>query len=196
MVDVLPLQKCGEELSLDSLSAIPLLKLSCDWRGDPLTVEVGFQLFFDNRRLIFVFSCEGAPSYFQAQGPGVFAQGLWKMDVAELFIVEPETHRYQEFNLSPGGAWWSAVFSEYRKLESEVQVLEVQTLSRIEEARWFAAIEIPLSALKILFSPLRSRANVAAIIFGESRRHLSWSRLGGQQVDFHRTWDFARLDLV
>ncbi len=48
---------------------------------------------------------------FPAEG---FVEGLWEHDVAEFFLLDRRRGTYQEYNLSPGGAWWAAAFSAPR----------------------------------------------------------------------------------
>jgi hypothetical protein len=49
-----------------------------------------------------------------AGAPGNFLAELWRHDVAELFIADPASGRYFEFNLAPNGAWWSCEFTAPR----------------------------------------------------------------------------------
>lgn len=97
-----------------------------DWFGAPLPGPISYRLTLQPDELIFSATFNVAPSYNPAHKAGEFVEGIWLHDAAELFIAEAITQddsggesgwknaRYQEFNFSPLGAWWSCVFDSYR----------------------------------------------------------------------------------
>lgn len=106
-----------------------------DWFGAPLPGAISYQVRLTESELLFTAAINVAPSYDPTQKAGDFVEGIWRYDAAELFIAEAEVSeaplmslanedttqtqrwknvRYQEFNFSPLGAWWSCVFDSYR----------------------------------------------------------------------------------
>ena len=84
---------------------VPLLGLAQDWDGARVNPAAGFALVQDAVRLWFVAS-HRRPAMPHPQGrPGRFRAELWRYDVAELFLADPRSGRYFEFNLAPNGAW-------------------------------------------------------------------------------------------
>lgn len=117
-----------------------------------------------------------------------FVEGLWQQDVAEFFIADRRTGRYQEFNLSPGGAWWSAIFTSPRvKLEPqpEWRAFGVRTKVVWSEKEWTGELSFPMPDLS------QAAVNCTAITAGrEGRRFYSLAALGSATPDFHRPEDW------
>jgi hypothetical protein len=127
--------------------------------------------------------------------PGDFQVGLWDYDVAELFIADPVSGRYFEFNLAPNGAWWCCEFTAPRVRAEEIDIAmpEVATFADLApDGAWVAAMAIPLDLLRarLDFGP-RSRVNVTMILGFPDRQFLSVAALGGTEPDFHQPRGFA-----
>ena len=54
-----------------------------------------------------------------------FVEGLWCDHVWELFIANPLTREYVEFNVSPNGDWWACYFVDKRQRAALIQQPEV-----------------------------------------------------------------------
>ena len=147
---------------------------------------------------------------------GGFAEGLWEQDVAEFFVADPETGHYQEFNLSPGGAWWSAIFSGPRvrmEPQPDWREFDVQTEVQWTGREWIGCFSLPLSKfMRAAFeAPLPDAPNshhatdrlrpepgrrCLAVNFTAirastaGRRFYSLAPLAGEAPDFHRPWDW------
>jgi hypothetical protein len=122
---------------------------------------------------------------------------LWEYDVAELFLADPASGRYLEFNLAPNGAWWNAEFTapRVRTDGANVAMPDVQTFAeQATDGSWAAAMSLPLDVLeaRINFGP-RTRANVTFILESPAQRFLSANDPGGGQPDFHRPERFSEL---
>jgi hypothetical protein len=131
--------------------------------------------------------------------PGVFQGELWRYDVAELFLLEPRTGRYFEFNLAPNGGWWTCEFTAPRVRADEVEIAmpEVATYSEITaDGSWVAAMAVPLDLLRarLDFGP-RTRGNVTMILESPKQRFLSAVDLGGEP-DFHQPTRFSEIRFV
>jgi hypothetical protein len=168
---------------------VPMLGLQKDWHGEPVQPPAGFCLAMDGKRLWFVAHHRRAADLHPKARPGMFQAELWRHDVAELFIADPGSGRYFEFNLAPNGAWWSCEFTAPRVRAEECDIImpEVATFSDMApDGAWVAAMAIPLDLLKarLDFGP-RSRVNVTMILESPEQRFLTAADLGGGEPDFH-----------
>jgi hypothetical protein len=192
----LPIYLTSKSLEFPELLKLPRTAIELDWFGAPSPAALSFALAVDRERLFFAVECRQAPACDLEASCGEFRAELWKQDVAELFLKEDGSERYQEFNLSPAGAWWSALFRGRRQpaMESFPPPEGVQTFSRIDASAWKAALSIPRASLSVAFGFSHdSRANVSSIIDGRERRHFSWARIPSEKPDFHRVQDFCAL---
>ena len=176
---------------------VPLVGITKDWHGAPIEPAAGFSLAADDRRLWFIAHHREAASLHPQARPGMFQADLWKHDVAELFIADPVSGRYFEFNLAPNGAWWSCEFTapRVRAEERDIAMPEVATFADMAaDGAWVAAMVIPLDLLKarLDFGP-RSRANVAFVLGSPEQRFLTAVNPGGATPDFHRPADFPQV---
>lgn len=168
---------------------VPMLGLEKDWQGLPLGAPAGFCLAEDGRRLWFVAHHRRPAELHPRARPGLFQAELWKHDVAELFLADPVSGRYFEFNLAPNGAWWSCEFTAPRVRAEEIDIAmpEVATFSDMAaDGAWVAAMAIPLDLLKarLDFGPA-TRANVTVILESPAQRFVSAADLGAGEPDFH-----------
>lgn len=179
---------------------VPLFGLQKDWQGAPVEPAAGFSLAMDDRRLWFIAHHRKAAELHPLARPGSFQAGLWHHDLAELFIADPVSGRYFEFNLAPNGAWWSCEFTAPRVRAEEIDIAmpEVATFSDMApDGAWVAAMAIPLDLLKarLDFGP-RSRVNVTMIFGLPDRKFITAADLGGGEPDFHRPQCFPELVLA
>jgi hypothetical protein len=176
---------------------VPLLGIAKDWHGASMAPAAGFSLAADGRRLWFIAHHRAAARLHPQARPGAFQADLWKHDVAELFIADPVSGRYFEFNLAPNGAWWSCEFTapRVRAEECDIAMPEVATFADMAaDGAWVAAMAIPLDLLKarLDFGP-RSRANVAFVLGSPEQRFLTAANLGGGAPDFHQPGRFPQV---
>jgi hypothetical protein len=151
----------------------------------------------DARRLWFVAHHRKAAALHPQARPGVFQAGLWQHDVAELFIADPVSGRYFEFNLAPNGAWWCCEFTAPRVRAEEIDIAmpEVATFSDMAaDGAWLAAMAIPLDLLKarLDFGP-QSRANVTFVLGSPGQVFVTAGDLGGGEPDYHRPERFPEV---
>lgn len=176
---------------------VSLLGIPTDWRGHPEAPAPGFALVMDDARLWFIAHHRAPAAPHPLAQPGKFMPELWKHDVAELFLADPVSGRYLEFNLSPNAAWWSCEFTapRVRAEECEVPMPEVATFADLApDGAWVAAMALPLDLLKarIGFGP-GTRANVAMILGSPAQRFLTASVLVGDAPDFHQPASFPEV---
>jgi hypothetical protein len=176
---------------------VPLFGLQSDLAGVPLDVPAAFSLVADPRHLWFV-AHHRKPALIHPQArPGAFQADLWRYDVAELFLADPLSGRYFEFNLAPNGAWWSCEFTAPRVRAEEVEIAmpEVATFSEMApDGSWVAAMALPIELLKarLDFGPA-TRLNVTMILESPRQRFLSAADLGAGEPDFHRPGCFPQV---
>lgn len=176
---------------------LPMLGLARDWHGVPYDPPAGFSLAMDGQRLWFV-AHDRRPARIHPQArPGAFQAELWRHDVAELFLADPVSGRYLEFNLAPNGAWWCCEFTapRVRAEASDVAMPGVATFADLApDGSWVAAMALPLDLLRArLDFGANTRANVTMILGSPDQRFLTAADLGGGDPDFHLPGRFPQL---
>lgn len=176
---------------------LPLLGISTDWHGGELDPPAAFTLAQDDTNLWLVATRQAPAKSHPDAEAGAFTSGLWKYDVAELFIADSEGTGYLEFNLAANGAWWACKFDSVRK-PAPVQPDFVRAVTThhdpIHPGSWLAALVVPIAFLKENsgFGD-RSRANVAFILNSPDQTFHSASSLPGLEPDFHQPDSFTQL---
>lgn len=161
-----------------------------DWYGQKSDWQPRMGLWVTDGILEYRFTAKKTP-LCELLPKGTFVEGLWEKDVAELFVAEP-SGCYQEINLSPTGAWWSATFSGYRERENEVRPsVEIET--RIGDGEWTVGLRMSISELSVgaeadvlLYSP-------TAILYGPEPFYFAPHHEGEGEPDFHRAELFKPL---
>lgn len=179
---------------------VPLLGIAKDLAGVPVQPPAAFCLATDPQHLWFIANHRQAARIHPQARPGKFQAELWKYDVAELFVADPVSGRYFEFNLAPNGAWWTCEFTAPRGRadEAEIAMPEVATFSEMApDGSWLAAMAIPLDLLRarVNFGP-GSRLNVAMILNSPEQRFLSAADLGPGAPDFHQPQRFVQVEFT
>lgn len=163
--------------------------LDRDWFDEPVDARPHFVLKLDEGTIVLSASVAKSP-LIVAGDDGSFREGLWNGDCAELFLSNPETGYYLEFNLSPLGGWWRCDFSApRRRVEgSAVPLAGVTTRGSTASDRWSAELRIPVASLPeaLAFSPEATMANVTFCLGDTPQRYLTLVDLGGGDPDFHR----------
>lgn len=189
-----PLQLVWGELD------IPLLGLAKDLVGAPVEPPAAFCLATDPQHLWFIANHRRPAQIHPQARPGAFQAELWKYDVAELFVADPVSGRYFEFNLAPNGAWWTCEFTAPRSRadEAEIAMPDVATFSEMApDGSWLAAMAIPLDLLRARINfGTGSRLNVTMILNSPEQRFLSATDLGPGEPDFHQPLRFAEVEFV
>ena len=176
---------------------LPMMGLTRDWFGERVDPPSTFTLANDAESLWFISVFPHATEIHPDSSPGQFTPELWKYDVAELFIANPETGEYLEFNLTANGAWWACRFSSVRHPSAEQPGFSDMIRSHHDPAgdrHFVAGLRIPLIFLKkeIDFSA-STTANITIIRDSPSQRFLSACKLPGPQPDFHQPQYFTHL---
>ena len=179
---------------------VSLFGLAKDLNGMLLDAPAAFSLATDTQHLWFIANHRKPALVHPQARPGAFQAELWKYDVAELFLSDPVSGRYFEFNLSPNGAWWTCEFTGPRLRADAVDIVmpEVATFSELSaDGSWLAAMAIPLDLLRArLDFGAETRINVTMILESPQQRFLSANPLGGGEPDFHQPECFTQVRFV
>ena len=193
---MLPIYSFSRALDYSTLESLPSFSFKKDWYGRPLQNAPSFVLASDPTNLWFYASWAAEPAYDAALECGQFMADLWKRDTAEFFLCEDGSARYQEFNLSPAGAWWTCVLKDYRKPEEpgKHSLPRVNCLSHVKGGKWMSAIAVERETIAVRASLTEvSRANVSFIADSPHYRFITWAGLSAAQPDFHKADQFENL---
>ncbi len=179
---------------------VPLLGLETDLHGAALQAPVAFSVVVDGRYLWFTVNHRKPARIHPQARPGAFQAELWRYDVAELFLADPASGRYFEFNLAANGAWWSCEFTapRVRADEAEIAMPEVASFSDLApDGSWLAAMAIPLDLLRarLDFGP-ETRMNVTMILESPAQKFVSACDLGTGEPDFHQPERFSPVNFL
>lgn len=175
------------------LKSVPPTELSRDWFGQSCTFNPRFKFGLWEQRLTFWFAADKPPECDLELKPGNFQAGLWEQDVAEFFLLGPGGE-YQEFNVSPTGAWWSGFFTSYRSPAQECPSLSVETSSGWSDADWWAELSVPIGELAVNWEA-SVRVNPASILSPSQPRYFCFGHVEGGEPDFHLASNFCTIEL-
>lgn len=162
-------------------------------RNDTSQSVPQYTLLSDAKSFLFSVRVEGKAQCTRHPF-GSFVEGLWEEDVAELFLLDEDGVSYQEFNISPCGAWWSQRFSDIR-IPDEAHYQHPKgfvPLCQIRENSWEAGFFLSFHELSVK-NRLRDgcKANVNVILgSGKARQYYSLAALPGDTPDFHQPQAF------
>ncbi len=177
-------------------------EIATDWYGRPLARPVLYSLELRDSTspaaaIVARFKIPIPPQSKLVTARGEFVEGLWNGDAAELFLLDPATARYLEFNLSPEEEWWCCAFSGYRKGRMPFPEAGIRTSCSVEADGWSGELIVPITALgRFSINPTKMKAHVAAVAGpGADRRYLSSNPLVRIAPDFHRLETFREVEL-
>ncbi|NJR43591.1 MAG: hypothetical protein HC767_14005 [Akkermansiaceae bacterium] len=168
--------------------------------GVVLENPAAFSLVVDPQNLWFIANHLSPAQIHPKARPGIFQAELWRYDVAELFLADPVSGRYFEFNLAPNGAWWSCEFTAPRVRAEEVDIAmpDIATFSEMAaDGSWLATMAIPLDLLKArLDFGSQTQINVTMILETPEQKFISAVDLGSGEPNFHQPDRFSQIMLV
>jgi hypothetical protein len=176
---------------------VPLFGLAKDLDGILLQEPAAFSLVVDAQHLWFIASHRKSARLHPQARPGRFQAELWRHDVAELFLFDPVSGRYFEFNLAPNGAWWTCEFIAPRVRADLVEIAmpEVATFSELSaDGSWVAAMAIPVDLLKARLNfGNETYVNVTMILESPVQKFISATDLGPGEPNFHQPEQFSKI---
>ncbi len=176
---------------------IPFQQLLTLWDGSQLrTPSLNFCLLSDPSNLWFIASRAQPPEPHPKSHPKTFCPNLWECEVAELFLYDPSSDVYLEFNLAANGAWWASRFVQIRNpCENQPAFTEhIESYYRCEDrSSWRSALKISKTFLnrQIKYSS-QTPVNVCAILDPSNEKFLSAAALPGLVPDFHQPGHFVQ----
>ena len=187
---------------LERLFDLPALRIEHDIQGKTFGAEAKFWVAFSPEQFYFAAMVNRPADCERQHHAGQFVEGLWERDVAEVFIREEHSQRYQEFNLSPAGAWWTQTFAEYRVREtSSPEKTDLENtrpaITSISDSAWQAALVLPRKTIQMRSSfDTGVLIHIAAILGSSPRIHLSSHHPAQPKADFHQADCFQRAEVV
>jgi len=176
---------------------VPLFGLAKDLDGILLQEPAAFSLVVDAQHLWFIASHRKSARLHPQARPGRFQAELWRHDVAELFLFDPVSGRYFEFNLAPNGAWWTCEFiaPRVRADLAEIAMPEVATFSELAaDGSWVAAMAIPVELLNARLNfGNETYVNVTMILESPVQKFISATDLGPGEPNFHQPAQFSKI---
>jgi len=169
-----------------------------DWNGEALKNPIGYSFVIDEQSLWFIATHREAAQLHPDSSPGVFMPDLWKYDVAEFFLTNPENGHYLEVNLAPNAAWWAAEFSGPREGMKEVKLEGINTYADMhKDGGWIAAMRLDVAMLRDEFGFCQeSLINAAFIIGSPEQKFVSVAELGEGKPDFHQPTKFRAMQII
>ncbi|MDR2561370.1 MAG: hypothetical protein LBC63_06350 [Holophagales bacterium] len=171
-------------MSIDKLHPI-----ESDWFGAMPPGPPLWALAMDSDILALRGMVGSPPICTENDSEGSFLEGLWEADVVELFLFNPRTGFYVEFNLGPRGAWWCCAFDSPRSrcAGGAKRIEGVQTKAICLEEGWDTTMSIPLKSLpeRLSFNAGDTLANITFCL-GRPQQFVTLADLGGGEPDFHR----------
>ncbi len=162
--------------------------------------KVEAKIAFDPQNFFFLTRVSGQPGCDMNLEAGSFVEGLWNRDVAEIFIADAETGEYEEWNVSPTGAWWRCFFERARVPvpdRSRASSCHLELLSRIETLSFQSGFIARRSDSKLLKkAPAQLRINICAISGEREKSYFSFANLPGENPDFHQPGSFLKVDYL
>ncbi len=145
-----------------------------------------------------VFSAGMKPSGYDLdwRGQSEFAAELWRRNVVECFLGNPENGHYLEIHLAPNGQWWACVFTAPRVAPAPAG--HPFPLSLVDHRQtgdgewWEASVSVPAEVVCGLLgaqSFLSLRGNLTALSYsapGGPCDYFSLTALPGEKPDYHQ----------
>lgn len=165
-----------------------LATIDRDWFGAPAAARPHFELGLEAGHIVLRGRAAKSPLVVPGDTGG-YAEGLWNGDCAELFLVNPDTGYYIEFNLSPKGGWWCCEFTapRVRAPGAPRALTGVATTATPSDSSWDSTIRIPVASLppELAFDPAKTKGNVTFCLGDSPQLYLTHADLGGGTPDFH-----------
>lgn len=190
---MLPVYLFDSQISLSQLERLPRCQLEREYSQQKTQIPWEFVLALDSLNFALAFFGPTALQNVAAPLPGEFVEGLWEKNVFEVFLASGNGSRYQELQLSPDGAWWTALHDAPRKRIVESQSnRQAQIQLTVCDGMFSAGLLVPRSEIGISLTPVEKvRGNVTACFSdGSERRFLSYAKLGKGKPDFHQPHKF------
>jgi hypothetical protein len=145
----LVLFRSSRSLSTERVLSLPFHELLRTWSGHTLPGPYRWIVAADRERLWFAAELP-LPPPVPKHSRGDFVEWLAEADdVVELFVMARD-NRYEEWHISPDGAWWSMEFVGYRTRTSTPHIPQgVEVDVSRKSTGWLGVLSVPLSSLRV-----------------------------------------------
>jgi hypothetical protein len=187
--------KSSGPISAQQMVNAPHCEVGLDWHGHPLHGAFRWSLASDAERFWVSLELPAPPPARQMHRSGEFVEALSEADVVECFLMDP-SGCYQEWNISPDGAWWAMSFRRYRQRDPKsVRPGGVSVQVFRERDRWRAILSVPIRQLSVELNQ-DTRVHLSGILYGPhgAPTFISSATSPGFEPDFHdaRCFDHVR----
>jgi hypothetical protein len=115
---------------------------------------------------------------------------LWENTCFELFLSEPETERYCEFNFSPSGNWAAYSFPRYRDAMEPLSLVQTPEIF-MDFSDSHIALEVTLE-LPVIWAQNELNAGLSAVIETQNGEKSFWALAHpAAKPDFHHRDGFT-----
>ncbi len=162
--------------------------LACEWYGKALAAPFRFSFAVEGDHLVYRAACDAPALVHPEASPDKFQENLWMYDTAEFFIARADLSAYLECNVSPNGAWWSAVFSAPRVAHPQfTESPKLQASGEMNEQGWSCEARLALSELDCLGIDLNDcKVAACAILQSPAQLFATTGNDCSGEPDFHR----------
>jgi hypothetical protein len=168
-----------------------------DWFGEKVETSPFYSLAIDPEKLWLIAGHSRKPIVHPDAKSGKFTPELWKYDLVEMFIADPHSNRYMEFNLAPNNAWWSCEYTtpRIRTYKKDEILPEVKTYEKhSSDGSWTVGIAIPLYILRARLNfGFESLMNVNFILYSPDQKFFSVAKLPKKEPDYHQPAYFSKI---
>ena len=157
-----------------------------DWFGADAPYKPQMSLTVGEEFLDFRFQVNKTPHFNSERKFGDFVPRLSDWDVAEFFLAGTGQD-YQEVNVSPTGAWWSAYFEGYRVEPRELRYPSEIVVEK-DDSSWSMSFRTELKHfIPWMNSPREDwRISVTSILYDPEPTFYCWNHFTGGEPDYHR----------
>lgn len=190
---MIPVFVSEDILSFERLFELTWTKLDRDYLGRTCDKEISFIVAADKENFFYAAQTTLSPDFDSDPIPGKYFEGLWTKDVASVFMRENASNQYQEFEISPNGAWWSMAFEKPRdRLLNQFRMPSAETIAMRIGDGWRAGFKMKRSELTINFDFKKGSAlNFCAVLGQGPRTYMSYSIMPGEKPNFHQPTCFV-----
>ena len=166
------------------IEQVPRQMASEDWVAARLDSPFEWTFVRDPKTFWFSASIPGGSDYDATLEKGEFVEGLWMRDVVEFFIKD-STGQYQEFNVSPAGAWWSVLLTSYRnRSETCIPLHPPYVEVGRSTDHWTVTCGFSLNTIAVVFDR-EAQIHVSGIAHKPRQRFFSSHAVRDIEPDFH-----------
>lgn len=162
-------------------------RLISDWEKNPLSNPFSFKVAAEKDDLTFTISFEIPSTVAPASEFQNYQSELWRYDVGELFLANPNTGEYLEINLNEAGAWWMQKFCSIRTADEFHTKEDYSSAVIVERQEEGVSLIVKTKFLESLLGlPVYEMTANATAIVGQPQQFSSFAKIDKPEPDFHQ----------